>query len=239
MALLELDRVSQRYGRGSAEHVVLADISLDLYAGELIAILGKRGSGRTTLLRLAAGLQAPSSGVVRFQGQDLAARRRRDLGAGIGFCRRTFRGQEDLAVKDHLMVGQLGRGVPPTRATRRTWWALERVGASDCASRPPAELDTTELVRVMIARALAFEPALLLLDDPVMGVDLLERDGVLDLLRSLADDGIAVLACVGEAAAFRGCDRTLHLREGQLGGDDPTPQLAPLVNIDTQRRVSA
>jgi ABC-type multidrug transport system ATPase subunit len=239
MALLELDHVTQRYGHGSAEHVVLADVSLDLYPGEMVAISGKRGSGRSTLLRLAAGLEAPSAGVVRFRDNDLKDRRRRDLGAGIGLCRRTFRGKEGLVVKDHLVVGQLARGVSPELAGKRAWWALERVGASDCAAHPAGELDTAELVRVMIARALVFGPELLVIDDPVMGVDLLERDSVLDLLRSLADDGVAVLQCVGNASAFRGCHRTLHLGEGRLRGDDPTPELAAVVNIDTQRQASA
>jgi putative ABC transport system ATP-binding protein len=233
MALLELDHVFKRYGRRSRERVVLQDVSLDLYSGELMAILGKRDSGRSTLLQLAAGLQPPTSGVVRFNGQDLAARRGRDLGAGIGFCRRTFRGAEDLLVKDHVMVGQLGRGISHAEATSRMWSALARVDASDCAARTPADLDTAELVRVMIARALAFQPSLLVIDEPTRGVDLLERDDILSLLRSLADEGIAVLICIGEATAFAGCDRALHLREGQLGGD-PTPGPAPLVQFPRQ-----
>jgi putative ABC transport system ATP-binding protein len=233
MALLEFDRVSKRYGRGAREQAVLRDLSLQIYAGEVMAIWGMRGSGRSTLIHLAAGVLHPSAGVVRFDGHDLATRRGHDLGGGIGFCQRTFRTTGDLRVKDQLIYNLRARGTPARDAEARTWRALERAGADRLASLTLADLDGTETARVMIARALILDPALLLIDEPLIGVDLLERDRILDLLRSLADEGIAVLTCNGDTAAFRGCDRALSLREGQLGGD-PTPKLAPVLSLPRQ-----
>jgi putative ABC transport system ATP-binding protein len=244
MALLEFDRVSKRYGRDRSsriarrEQAVLRDLSLQLYAGEVMAIWGMRGSGRSTLIHLAAGVLRPSAGVVRFAGHDLAARRGHDLGGGIGFCQRSFRTTGDLRVKDQLIYNQRARGTSANDADARAWRALERAGADRFASLRPVDLDGTETARVMIARALILDPALLLIDEPLIGVDLLERDRILDLLRSLADEGIAVLTCNGDTAAFRGCDRALSLREGQLGGQ-ATPELAAVTDITAQRRASA
>jgi len=234
-ALLELDHVGKRYGHGTGERVVLHDLTLELYAGELMAIWGRRGSGRSTLLRLAAGLQAPSTGVVRFAGHDLARRDGSDLGAGIGFCQPAFRGGEDALVIERLMVGQLARGVAPKVARARTWDALARAGVRDCASCRVADLPAGESVRVSIARALALQPALLLIDEPTNGVDLLERDEILLLLRSLADEGLAVLTATGESTALSGADRALSLSDGELRGV-LTPALAEVLPLPRRAR---
>ncbi|HUB75846.1 MAG TPA: hypothetical protein VL977_02260, partial [Solirubrobacteraceae bacterium] len=86
--------------------------------------------------------------------------------------------------------------------------------------------------------ALTLEPALLAIDEPIAGVDLLERESILALLRSLADEGIAILTCNGETTAFAGCDRALSLSEGRLRGK-LTPELAPVTDLDTRRRHTA
>ena len=87
--LLELEEVSKRYGRGLGA-IVLRDVSLALEPGELVAIWGRRRSGRSTLLRIAAGIERPDAGVVRFQGSDLAGPRGDVLGGGIGYCQGSF-----------------------------------------------------------------------------------------------------------------------------------------------------
>jgi putative ABC transport system ATP-binding protein len=235
MSLLAFEHVCKRYGSGAGEHAVLTDVSFEVYPAELLAVWGRRDSGRSTLLALAAGLQAPSSGVVRFQGRDLQAGRGQDLGDGIGYCRRTFRASEDAVVKDHLLVDQLARGVSPKRARARAWSSLERVQASHCATRSPAELDTGELVRVMLARALTLQPSLLVIDEPTRGVDLLERDEILTLLRSLADEGTAILSCNGETTALAGAHRALSLSEGELRGNT-APELAPVTDLSARRQ---
>lgn len=228
MSLLELERVSKRYGRGARERVVLSDITLELCEGELAAIWGRRGSGRSTLLRLAAGLEAPSTGVVRFAGHDLATRRGDDLGGGIGFCRPGLGGNG--VVSEELIAGQLARGLPSRQARARTFAALERAGARGCATARTADLDTGEALRVAIARALTPAPRLLVLDEPTKGVDPIERDEILSLLRSLADDGLTILTCIGETTAFAGADRALSLSEGELRGR-LAPELAPVIPL--------
>ena len=230
MSLLELEHINRRHRRSAHEHLVLRDVSLELYPGELTAVWGLRRSGRSTLLRVAAGIEPPDSGVVRFAGRDLAARGGEALGGGIGYCQRSFRSAEGRTVLDELMVGQLARGVLPPAARSRAWQALERADAAHCATHGLGELDSAEAVRVMIARALALAPSLLVIDEPTKGVDLLERDPILLLARSLADDGLAVLMTVGESTGLSGADRALTLGGGELNGSS-RPELAPVLPL--------
>ncbi len=198
MALLALEQVCKRHSDGRAERVVLDGVSLTLDAGELVAVWGLRRSGRSTLLRIAGGVEPPDTGGVRFAGRDLSVRGGEALGHGIGYCKRPLTHGEARIVLDKLMVGPLTRGITHSDAKARVRAALERVGAGECAPLPLKQLDGGEAVRVGLARALVLEPTLLLIDEPVTGVGLLERDGVLELLRSLADDGLAVLMTVSE-----------------------------------------
>lgn len=235
MSLLEFDRVSRRLRSGAHERVVLDEVSLTLEQGELLAVWGLRRSGRSTLLRVAAGIEPPDSGMVRFDGEDLA-RRGDALGGGIGYCRPAYGEGEALGVLDELIAGQLARGVPQATAQTRAFASLERAGAGDCAGRGLHELDGGESVRVSIARALALGPRLLVIDEPTKGVDLLERDSILSLLRSLADEGIALLVSAGEATALSGADRALSLSNGELRGS-LSRELAAVVPL--RRRASA
>jgi ABC-type sugar transport system ATPase subunit len=222
-----------RYGRGSRELRVLHDVSLQLDAGELAAIWGRRRSGRSTLLRVAAGVETPDAGVVRFEGHDLSDRRAEWRRGGIRYCRKAFRPGQGEFVLDQLMTGQLTRGVSSTRARAHARDALERVGARQSAALRPAELDNAEAGLVAIARALVHQPKLLLIDEPTLGVDLAVRDRTLSLLRSLADDGIAVLMSTGETTCLSGADRALSLSKGELRGKLNLPELAPVVPLRT------
>jgi ABC-type multidrug transport system ATPase subunit len=235
MSLLELRNVGRRYGDGPRERVALRDVSLALDAGELVAVLGMRRSGRSTLLRVAAGVEMPDTGVVSFAGRDLAHRRGEDLGGEIGYCRRTFHPAEGETVLEQLIVGQLTRGAPAIQARLYARSALKRVGAEQCAAFTPGDLNGAEVVRVAIARALVFRPKVLVIDEPTIGVDLLERDQILLLLRSLANDGIAVLISTGEGTCLSGADRALSLGDGELRGS-LVPELASVTQLHPLRR---
>jgi putative ABC transport system ATP-binding protein len=234
MTLLALEHVGRHHRHGAREYVVLSDVTLELDAGELVAIWGARRSGRSTLLRVAAGIESPDSGSVRFAGRELPAGGA--LGSGIGYCQHAPRGGEARGVLDELMVAQLARGVAQQTARSRAFAMLERAGAERCVEHCLHELDGAEMVRVMIARALVLEPSLLVIDEPVKGVDLLERDAILALLRTLADEGIAVLTSAAEATGLAGSDRALSLTAGELRGSFE-PELAPVLPL--RRRASA
>jgi putative ABC transport system ATP-binding protein len=227
MSLLRMQRVTKRSASGRLERVVLNEISLDVAAGELVCVWGMRRSGRTTLLRVAAGMEAPDEGVVAFDGRDLT--HDRDLlGTAIGYCNPAFKATGGGTVLDQVGVGLLAHRVPRARALARAQETLERVGAERCAHLDPRELQAGELTRVGIARALVSGPGLLLLDEPTNGVDLVERDPILRLVRSLADDGIAVVMTVGDTVP--GVDRLLTLQDGELHGSS-TPEQGQVVPL--------
>jgi ABC-type lipoprotein export system ATPase subunit len=235
MTLLELDQVSKRLRDGLRERIVLGNVSLELDGGEYIVIWGRRGSGRSTLLAIAAGIQEPDSGTVQFQGSDLAAIRGDALGEGIGYCQTRLGCREGHGILDEVMVALLARGVAPPQARARAIRALERVGV-DHSSIPPGELETGDAVRVALARTLALQPLLIVIDEPTSGVELIDRDGILLLLRSLANDGIAVLASTSESTGLSGADRSLALSDGQLRGS-LTPELGTVLPLhDSERR---
>jgi len=229
MSVLELDRVCKRYRDGQLEQVVLRDVSLQLEAGELAIVWGLRGCGRSTLLRLAAGIEAPDDGAVRFEGRDLADHGEEILGAGVGYCQKLPKAGSQPAL-EVVMVPLLASGLAPAKARSLAGEALERAGAADCATLRTSALSTTETVRVALARVLAHRPRLVVLDDPIEGVELLERDAILSLLRSLAADGAAVLASTADATGLSGADRALTLGDGELRGTPPAG-LAPVLEL--------
>jgi ABC-type multidrug transport system ATPase subunit len=219
MSLLSIERATKRYRRGRLERVAVRDISLDLEPGELVAVWGSRRSGRTTLLRIAAGIESPDEGIVTFEGRDLARWRNSVLGRRIGYCRTSFASADSGLVIEHIASGLLAQQASPTQARRRAQEMLVRVGAERCIQLGCHELDGAEVACVAIASALVTAPALLVIDEPTNGVDLLERDRLLALLRSIANEGTSVLMSTGEAQGLAGVDRALSIDDGELSGD--------------------
>jgi ABC-type multidrug transport system ATPase subunit len=227
VSLLNIEHV-RLLDRESPERLLLDDICLDLDGGELVAIWGKRRSGRSSLLRIACGLAQPDGGVVRFDGREL--RGPAAIGDGIAYCAGGFHVGEAWPVQRQLVEVQLARGVPRRRARRRAHDVLERTGAHDVAERLLRTLRGAEQMRAMLALALTSAPRLLLVDDVVAGVELVQRSAILKLLRSLADDGLAVLTSTDETPALAGVDRALTLSEGRLLGR-VAPELAEVVPL--------
>ncbi|HKG01537.1 MAG TPA: ATP-binding cassette domain-containing protein [Conexibacter sp.] len=220
MTLLRLDGVSKRFGRGGREQTALRDVQLQVAAGELVAVWGRRRSGRTTLLQVAAGVERPSDGSVRFGGVDLARRSMLGRPGGLAYVSTHFVRVIGETVLEHVGAPVLGGNASTSRAQSLAFAALRGVGAVDCADAGVDGLDQAELIRVAIARALVTQPRLLVLDEPTQDLRLArDRDQALELLRSLARrDGIAMLMTVAEAADLAGADRALTIDQGELRG---------------------
>jgi ABC-type lipoprotein export system ATPase subunit len=218
--LLSLRNVSVSFPRGRCHVVpVLANASLDVDAGELVAVLAQRAQGKTTLLRVAAGMDRPARGEVLFKGEDLCCvsdrRRSALLRQQIGFAEPV--GPDiDLPVLAHVAV-PLFASLNKKEAYRRARVALERVDAQDCADQPWMSLADSERVLAALAQAIVRRPELLLVDDltATLGLGATERTG--RLLRSIADeDGLAVLMSVSDADATTWFDRVASLSGGEL-----------------------
>ena len=218
MSVLALEAVSKRQRSGRREQNVLENVTLQIEAGELVVVYGARRSGRSTLLRIAAGLERPDSGSVSFQGRDLASQRDRVLGEGIGYVHPALNPSEEQGVLEQIAAPLLARGTPIEHAREHARQALSRAGGEQCAAVLAGELNAGERAQVTLARALVLSPALVVIDEPVAAVALAERDPILARLRTIAGEGTAVLASASEPSELAGATRALTLADGQLRG---------------------
>jgi len=191
--VIELENVTVCY----QDLVALEDVSLRVAPGEFLALIGPNGSGKTTLIKTILGLVTPAAGTVRLFGklpQQLNGEWKR-----VGYVPQIAQIDPRFPIRvfDVVLMGRYGQlglirrpGLRDREAARR---ALERVGMSELAQRPIGRLSGGQRQRVFVARALATEPELLLLDEPTTGVDVGTTEGLFDLLEELHRQGITIL----------------------------------------------
>lgn len=242
-ARLSLERVSKSYWRGPHETVVLKDISLSVYAGECVAVWGQRGSGKTTLLKVAAGLETPEEGVVSFKEQDLRRMSKaglmRLLREEIGWARRTGPESDELEMLDYVALPLLKRQ-NLRRARRSSAAALARVGVADCSKGRWEDLTDGERTLVSIAHAMVRQPSLLVVDDPTANLDVLQREEVMGLLRSTAEqDWLGVLITVPDMPSMVHAHRIGSLSDGRLlVPSGVSPERDNIVDFPTRGRAA-
>jgi ABC-type glutathione transport system ATPase component len=221
--LLSFLNVSKRYPDGGRELLVLDRVCMEIGPGASVGVYGARRSGKSTMLRLAAGIELPDSGSVRFQGRDMAEQSARERGrllhGPIAFmAAEDWRASPRESVLDHV-ASSLGSAGPTLREARhRALAILDQVGISAAgAAELTVSLSLTERTRVMLARALAREPRLLVIDEPSLMPNLAERDRFYALLRSAAAErGMALLVASEEMAALQGVGVLMSISNGEL-----------------------
>jgi ABC-type multidrug transport system ATPase subunit len=222
--LLRFDCASKSHWRGPHEIPVLSDISLCVGAGELVAVWGKRGAGKTTLARLAVGLDAPDRGSVRFGEIELSAARGfpRLLHEQIGWVRRAGARSEEIGiVTDYLILPLLSKA-SPRNARRKAIATLDQLGIADCADSKWDTLTDGQRTLVALAHALVREPALVIADDPTASLDVLQRAEVMRLLRVACDEqGLGVLVTVPDMPEMTYADQIAMLSESRLVFPEP------------------
>lgn len=203
--------------------IVLRDIDLTVERGQLVGLIGPNGAGKTTLLRALLGLVRPVSGSIT-----VAGRRARPGRTQIGYVpqRHEFAWDFPISVENAVMSGRTGKLGLLRRPGVADWQAvdeaLERVRIAGLRTRPVGELSGGERQRVSVARALALQPAALLLDEPFTGLDMPTQELLSELFASLAREGRAVLMTTHDlAAAIYGCDRVALLNETIVAADAP------------------
>ena len=220
--MIELDSVGVELG----ETPVLEDVSLDVPEGAFLALVGPNGAGKTTLLRTCNGIVSPTAGRVRVDGHDVTSSSPRDVGRLVATVPQTTRVAFEFDVADVVAMGRTphrGR-FETTDADDRTAVesALERTDTARFADRSIDELSGGERQRVVLARALAQETPVLLLDEPTASLDINHQVRTLALARELATAGRTVVAAIHDLdLAARFCDRVALLSDGSVLADGP------------------
>jgi putative ABC transport system ATP-binding protein len=210
--MLHVDRVTKSFG----PRTVLADVSLELHAGQYIAIMGESGVGKSTLLNLIAGLDVPDSGRVAIEGRDLAAlddaERTRLRRARLGFVFQAFHLLPHLTVEKNVALPLALNRIGGSSARERVAELLDAVGLAGRRHAWPRELSGGEMQRVAIARALVHRPALVLADEPTGNLDAESAQQVLALLAAqLARDRAACILVTHSEVAAATTQRILRL----------------------------
>jgi ABC-type lipoprotein export system ATPase subunit len=207
------------YGSGRAARRVLDGASMDVAAGEIVAVTGRSGSGKSTLLHLLGALDRAEAGEIEIAGERVDGRRERDLThlrrRRLGFVFQFFHLVPELTGAENVLLPARLPGASAGAADRARE-LIARLGLEDAARRLPHELSGGEQQRLAVARALVHDPPVLLADEPTGNLDAASAGLVLGLLRQAAGDGRAVVIVTHEPAVTAAADRVLHLCEGCL-----------------------
>ena len=219
--LVEIRNLSKSYLRGGEVVPVLRDVTLDVAAGEFVALMGPSGSGKTTLLNLIAGIDKPTGGSLQVDGVDIGALTESELAAwraaSVGFIFQFYNLLPVLTAFENVELPLLLTRLSARERREHVRAALDMVGLSDRASHRPAELSGGQQQRVAIARAIIADPALLMADEPTGDLDRVSAADVLELMGRLnCELGKTIIMVTHDQRAAQAARRLVHLDKGVL-----------------------
>ncbi len=218
--LIRLEAIRKIYCTEEVETHALADVHLEVRAGEFLAIAGPSGCGKSTLLSILGLLEAPTEGNYELATQPVAALsaadRARVRNRQIGFIFQAFNLIGDLSVQENVELPLTYRGTHPDERKRRVTAALERVGMSHRGRHYPSQLSGGQQQRVAVARAVAGNPAILLADEPTGNLDSANGEAVMELLAELHRDGATICMVTHDERYAAHAGRTIHLFDGRV-----------------------
>ncbi len=219
-ALIRLEHVTRAYAVGARQLFALRDVSLEINAGQFVAIVGPSGSGKSTLLNLIGGIDKPDTGSVCVAGTPVNTLGENALakwrGEKIGIVFQFFQLLPTLTALENVMLPMELRNSYGAQRRERAREALARVGLADRATQLPSELSGGEQQRVAIARALVNDPPILLADEPTGNLDSETGSRVVTLLADLNRGGKTIVLVTHEETLARSTGRVVRVRDGQL-----------------------
>jgi putative ABC transport system ATP-binding protein len=218
--IVSLANVWRTYAMGSVSVHALRDLSIEIAAGEFVAIVGPSGSGKSTLMHIVGCLDRPTAGTYRLAGEEVASLDDDRL-AGlrsrqIGFIFQNYNLLPRTTALENVATPLAYQGVARGERLERAAAALDRLGLSDRMAHEPAELSGGQQQRVAVARAIVTDPALILADEPTGNLDSHTGEEVLAVLRELHDSGRTVLLITHDAEVAATASRQVHLRDGSI-----------------------
>jgi putative ABC transport system ATP-binding protein len=220
-AMYELTDVSKTYSTGSRSVEAVSELDLTVADGEWLAVQGRTGHGKSTLLNLLGGLDRATSGQVKLDGRDLARMRDGELtrmrATAVGFIFQTFNLVPTLSAAENVAAALVPLRVRAAERRRRVAAALDSVGLADRSRHLPSELSGGQQQRVAIARALVKEPKVLLADEPTGNLDEETRDEIIGLMEKLwREHGLTLVLVSHDSAVVRRAQRVGVMSRGRI-----------------------
>jgi lipoprotein-releasing system ATP-binding protein len=222
--LVRADSLAKIYNSNQSRVVVFEDLSLNIFEGEMVAIVGPSGAGKSTLLHILGGLDRPTGGSVKFAEFDMSKLGDVDLARfrnrEIGFIFQFHHLLSEFTALENVMMPLLIARRPAPEARQRAQSSLSDVGLGERASHRPGELSGGEQARVALARALVSRPRLLLADEPTGDLDGKTSESIHNLLKGIhRSHGLTSVIVTHNERLASTCDRILHLEDGRLTSD--------------------
>jgi len=221
MRIAETENLTKIYGSGEAQVNALDGVSIHVDTGEFVAVMGPSGCGKSTLLHMIGGLDRPSGGVVKIEGQDLSSLNDDELTdlrrEHIGFIFQFFNLIPTLTALDNTALPLVLGGMKPTDAQARAATWLEKLEVADRSTHRPEELSGGQRQRVAIARALVTDPTLILADEPTGNLDSQAAQEFAALLREIVDRwDRSILLVTHDPRISSYADRILQMKDGRI-----------------------
>jgi putative ABC transport system ATP-binding protein len=221
--MLKLEHVSKIYRATEVETAALDDLSLEVKAGEFLAIMGPSGCGKSTLLNVLGLIDNPTSGSYWFRGEDVARCSEQQLTlhrrAGVGFVFQNFNLINDLNVAENVEVALLYARVPGAERRQRVAAALESVDLAHRARHMPKQLSGGQQQRVAVARALVANPKLILADEPTGNLDTANGEAVMEMLTRIVNAGTTIVMVTHSEEHAKRAHRVVNMLDGRFVDD--------------------
>jgi len=219
--LVEIKNLVKSYTRGDQDVPVLRDITLNIDRGDFISLMGPSGSGKSTLLNLIAGIDKPTGGMLRIDGEDISKLSEGELAdwraSNIGFIFQFYNLMPVLTAYENVELPLLLTNLSRSERRERIEMTLNMVGLSDRMNHYPNELSGGQQQRVAIARAIVTDPTILVCDEPTGDLDKQSASDVLNMLKELNNTlGKTIIMVTHDAHAAEAAERIVHLEKGEL-----------------------
>jgi putative ABC transport system ATP-binding protein len=219
--LVEIKNLVKSYTRGDQDVPVLRDITLNIERGDFISLMGPSGSGKSTLLNLIAGIDKPTGGMLRIDGEDISQLSEGELAdwraSNIGFIFQFYNLMPVLTAYENVELPLLLTNLSRSERRERIEMTLNMVGLSDRMDHYPNELSGGQQQRVAIARAIVTDPTILVCDEPTGDLDKQSASDVLNMLKELNNTlGKTIIMVTHDAHAAEAAKRIVHLEKGEL-----------------------